>query len=94
MKSLKLLDIFFTVYKILFSLTMSMKFTDIDECSLATTPCDQECTNLNGSFQCTCRPGYSLKQDKTTCSSMTYWFFLVKVRLFSSPCYVGADAYS
>lgn len=54
---------------------MSMKFTDIDECSLATTPCDQECTNLDGSFQCTCRPGYSLKQDKTTCSSMSYGFF-------------------
>lgn len=51
---------------------MSMKFTDIDECSLATTPCDQECTNLNGSFQCTCRPGYSLKEDKTACSSMSY----------------------
>lgn len=72
MKSLKLLDIFFTVFKILFSLTMSMKFTDIDECSLATTPCDQECTNLNGSFQCTCRPGYSLEEDKTACSSMSY----------------------
>lgn len=59
---------------------MSMKFTDIDECSLATTPCDQECTNLNGSFQCTCRPGYSLEEDKTTCSSMSS-DFLVNVRL-------------
>lgn len=60
---------------------MSMKFIDIDECSLATTPCDQECTNLNGSFQCTCRPGYSLKQDKTTCSSMTYWVFFSKSKV-------------
>ncbi|XP_055997522.1 uncharacterized protein LOC125648181 [Ostrea edulis] len=42
--------------------------TDIDECSLDTSPCDQECDNMKGSFICICRPGYSLNADKTSCS--------------------------
>ena len=46
---------------------------DIDECKLETTPCDQDCINRNGSFQCTCRPGFALSADRTTCSS-TYIF--------------------
>ncbi|XP_055997526.1 fibrillin-2-like isoform X2 [Ostrea edulis] len=42
--------------------------TDVDECSLDTSPCDQECDNMKGSFICICRPGYSLNADKTSCS--------------------------
>ena len=33
-------------------------FIDIDECT--TSPCDVNaaCSNTNGSFECTCRPGF------------------------------------
>ena len=33
-------------------------FIDIDECT--TNPCDVNaaCSNTNGSFECTCRPGF------------------------------------
>ena len=39
---------------------------DMDECKLY-SPCDQECTNLPGSFECSCKAGYVLHVDGTTC---------------------------
>ena len=41
-------------------------FTDIDECSLGTTSCNQVCYNTEGSFICTCYDGYQLHHDDTT----------------------------
>lgn len=38
---------------------------DIDECSLGV--CQQNCKNTIGSFECSCKPGYKLNQDKRTC---------------------------
>ena len=32
--------------------------------------CDQHCTNLKGSYQCSCDPGYNLKQDNHSCKAM------------------------
>ena len=32
--------------------------TDINECSINKGGCEQECTNNNGSFVCSCFPGY------------------------------------
>ena len=34
--------------------------TDIDECSLGTDDCDQECVNTEGNYTCQCFPNYSL----------------------------------
>ncbi|KAL4219782.1 hypothetical protein ACF0H5_020194 [Mactra antiquata] len=31
---------------------------DIDECSTDNPPCDQECTNIDGSYECSCKFGY------------------------------------
>ena len=31
--------------------------------------CDQHCTNLKGSYQCSCDTGYNLKQDNHTCKA-------------------------
>lgn len=32
--------------------------------------CDQHCTNLKGSYQCSCDPGYNLKHDNHTCKAL------------------------
>lgn len=38
---------------------------DVDEC--LNTPCDQLCTNTDGSFQCSCFGGYDLQDNGYTC---------------------------
>ena len=39
---------------------------DVDECLLA--PCfNGQCTNTDGSFRCSCYPGYEMGPDGTTC---------------------------
>lgn len=45
-------------------------FTDIDECQLDTACCNQECTNTEGSYNCTCHRGYSLISN-CTCAGKT-----------------------
>ena len=39
---------------------------DIDECAVP-NECHQGCLNTNGSFLCTCLPGFLLSSDGTTC---------------------------
>ena len=41
--------------------------SDIEECSADPSPCDSnaDCTNTDGSYSCTCTPGYT--GDGTTC---------------------------
>uniref|UniRef100_A0A1B6ED49 EGF-like domain-containing protein n=1 Tax=Clastoptera arizonana TaxID=38151 RepID=A0A1B6ED49_9HEMI len=40
--------------------------TDINECQ-ETRPCDHTCINTNGSYHCSCKPGYFLQSDGKTC---------------------------
>ena len=40
--------------------------TDRDECAQY-NPCDQVCTNLVGSFKCSCRPGYQYNDESNHC---------------------------
>ena len=44
---------------------------DIDECAAEVTECDinADCLNTEGSFNCTCKAGYS--GNGTTCRGMT-----------------------
>ncbi len=35
-------------------------FSDIDECFLDATLCEQVCTNTDGGFVCSCMEGYQL----------------------------------
>ncbi|XP_067018613.1 mucin-like protein isoform X3 [Acropora muricata] len=42
---------------------------DIDECA-SNMSCVQECTNTPGSFQCSCRSGYTLNSDKRSCDDI------------------------
>lgn len=39
---------------------------DIDEC--LSQPCEQECMNNIGSFECDCRTGYLIQSDGRNCS--------------------------
>ena len=41
---------------------------DVDECGAISSPCDQDCTNTNGSFICSCQDGLMLNDDNRTCS--------------------------
>ncbi|XP_069045264.1 von Willebrand factor C and EGF domain-containing protein isoform X1 [Lepisosteus oculatus] len=41
--------------------------TDIDECSESWSPCQQQCLNTAGSYQCSCRPGFYLHRNGRTC---------------------------
>ena len=43
-----------------------MKLLDVDECSL--NVCDQQCLNTEGSFSCSCEAGYTLNEDKVSCT--------------------------
>ena len=40
---------------------------DIDECAVNNGGCDQNCTNTEGSFYCSCQMGYNLNEDGRTC---------------------------
>ena len=44
--------------------------TDIDECSMGTSGCQQLCFNTNGSYYCQCNTGYRLMNDNTSCTGM------------------------
>ena len=41
--------------------------TDIDECTEGTAGCDQTCTNVPGSYFCSCESGYRLASNLLGC---------------------------
>ena len=41
--------------------------TDIDECNIGTSNCNQLCNNTMGSYNCSCKIGYELDTDEVTC---------------------------
>ena len=43
---------------------------DINECN-GDHVCDHDCTNVDGSFMCSCDPGYELLSDNRTCEGFT-----------------------
>lgn len=43
---------------------------DIDECSSSNGGCTHFCTNLEGSHKCSCREGFALEEDGTTCDDI------------------------
>ena len=45
-------------------------FVDVNECMIGKHNCNQTCSNTIGSFECNCRPGYSLQDDGVTCEGM------------------------
>ena len=43
---------------------------DIDECTEGTSGCDQDCSNILGSYECSCERGYLLDSDNHTCTDI------------------------
>ena len=51
-------------------------FIDIDECRSSTlNNCQQTCTNVNGTYQCSCPAGFILKSDNRSCEGNYRAFF-------------------
>jgi len=51
-------------------------YTDVDECDIDGA-CDQNCTNTNGSFICSCDDGYTLDSDGRTCNGNLYIYIYI-----------------
>ena len=47
---------------------------EINECSLNTDDCQQECININGGFRCDCFDGYTLNSDLKTCAGIARYY--------------------
>ncbi len=41
---------------------------DIDECVVSNGGCSQNCINLEGGYECSCRQGFTLQLDNKTCA--------------------------
>ena len=73
-----------TVLKQHFHFTLNT-FADIDECEILKGGCEHICTNRNGSFDCSCLPGYVLNNDSLSCTGMLQLKYVVQ--LHAPPCY-------
>ena len=49
---------------------MIQRLTDIDECAEGTAACAQTCTNVPGSYFCSCGSGYRLAGDRLGCDDI------------------------
>lgn len=50
---------------------MRSVFSSLDECSLGTHGCQQQCSNTAGSYTCSCSSGYTLDSNGRTCTQET-----------------------
>ena len=49
-----------------FTIDYVQSILDIDECDRF-SPCDQNCNNTEGSFECSCNDGFQLQDSALTC---------------------------
>ena len=40
---------------------------DLDECLTNNGECEHSCTNIDGSYECSCNPGYEIGNDGKSC---------------------------
>lgn len=64
--------------------------TEINECAVSPSPCDQLCTNSPGSFECSCYIGYALDNDERTCNGM----FVYYTHAHTIHTYIHTDIYT
>ncbi len=46
----------------------SYPFLDINECLEGTHDCEQNCINTDGSYTCSCNPGFVINADRRGCN--------------------------
>ena len=44
--------------------------SDINECAVDNAGCQEVCTNIPGSYMCSCNDGFQLDENKHNCSGM------------------------
>lgn len=47
-------------------------FVDVNECDEVLDTCDQLCINIPGSYNCSCRQGYTLNSSSNACDAGRY----------------------
>ena len=55
---------------------LDMSYADIDECTNNNGGCEHECNNTEGSYECSCRGGFSLTEDGRGCDGKS--MFILK----------------
>ena len=45
---------------------------DTDECLQVPKPCDQLCSNLDGSYNCSCIDGFAIDPSNNTCEGNSW----------------------
>ena len=55
---------------------VSILHLDADECQSSGICLNGRCVNTRGSFNCICKPGYTLSSDKTYCSGISHLKFI------------------
>jgi len=63
-----ILTTYYLFFKVLYLLCV---IPDVNECLSFPSPCDHKCTNLEGSYKCTCRDGFYLDRNNRTCLGST-----------------------
>ena len=58
------------ISKLFLKLLFSFVFADIDECAISNGGCEQLCTNLPGTYECSCISGYHKSKDSKRCEGM------------------------
>lgn len=59
-----------TIIQIILTQYLFIRTFDISSNQKLPGVCDQHCTNLKGTYQCSCDPGYQLKHDNHSCKAM------------------------
>ena len=54
-----------------------MLYKDVNECN-GVHECDHDCTNVDGSYMCSCDPGYELQSDNKTCEGFIIATIILK----------------
>lgn len=50
-----------------YCITVLSTTTDINECVTGSHQCEQNCFDVDGSYNCLCEVGYTLEPDRITC---------------------------
>ncbi len=60
----------------------SLYIVDVNECIIDNGGCAEICTNILGSFRCSCRTGYRLNVDGKSCDGkLTFYSFISSFKM-------------